>query len=127
MADADRKEDSGPAGMRSRRSRLEDLRRKLEDCGLALRDDSRLAWLYASDSLPGGYAGVDDVVCEMGIVQDLHLRTSYGATCEAALRIAAERLVSSGLCWADAWDALKRGPDVVKYVILDRIPCDEVR
>lgn len=83
--------------------------------GFLVRDDSRLAYLWASyntnDAIP------EDIVDEMAVTQFLHAETSYGRDIEGDMRRIANAMKKrySRLSWSEVWLIVKYyAPDALR-------------
>ena len=97
--------------------RLDELRGYMSACFHSeLRDDSRLAFLFACDEAPSPYQSTYDVAHELSCVDKLHKHTPYAAVAKEESRVAAAALVTRGLSWKDAWRIVHAHYfDVLKY------------
>ncbi len=83
-----------------------------------VRDDSRLAFLWASGVLP---ANIYDIAQEMATIQYISNNTDYHALTESGLRRIAESVKAKHkkLSWKRVWEIVREhGPDVIKYSVL---------
>lgn len=72
-----------------------------------VREDSRLAFLYATDRLRGWTRS--DVGNELFVVGEIYNATDYGARIEEVMREAALRVRADyGLSWTEAWRVVRR-------------------
>ena len=103
-------------------SYLQQLARELGYVNFFLRDDSRLAFLWASFKLN---EHPETVVHEMAYTQFLHANTSYGMEVETSLRRIAASLkenTNPWPTWTEVWRVVAvYGPDLIKYSIVERI------
>ena len=97
--------------------RLDELRGYMSACfHTELRDDSRLAFLFACGTAPFPYQSTYDVAHELSCVDKLHKHTPYAAVAKEESRVAAAALVTHGLSWKDAWGVVRAHHfDVLKY------------
>ena len=97
-------------------ARLSDLQKKLCDLPYnegAIRDDSRMAWMFCTQ--PGLEA--DDVAHEISSTNYLYSSTAYPVVIQERLRLAAKILHDSrpDIHWSDVWAlVVKYGVPVVK-------------
>ena len=94
-----------------------------EQTKVTLRDDSRLAYLWATGQI---VAEVDEISEELAFIQTLSEKTSYQRVNERVLREISNALKSKHrrLSWNTVWSIVRKyGPDLVKYsVVLDEWP-----
>lgn len=97
----------------------------LNDCmyqmgyGCGVRDDSRLAFNWASCSIR---ADLHDITEELGFMQWLSDNTSYQATMQETLRNMANALKAEhpDLNWGEVWSIVRSfGPDMIRYIIIE--------
>lgn len=101
------------------RERLDGLKRSLYDySGYYLREDSKLAYLYATHQLP--FMTEREVCHEMSCMQFLCERTPYSHVVQHSLRLLASEVKRRyNISWTDVWRIVsKHGPDVVKMLCL---------
>ena len=88
-----------------------------------LRDDSRLAYLWATYSL--GSMSAEEVVDEMAVAQFLHSATDYGGEVETSMRRIANALKTKcgrRLSWSDCWRIVRSyAPDALQHTAIERI------
>ena len=85
-----------------------------------VRDDSRLAFLWANGDLP---ANIYDIAQEMATIQYISNSTDYHACTERALRRFADTIKAKHkrVSWKTVWEIVREhGPDIVKYTILQQ-------
>ena len=87
-----------------------------------LRDDSRLAYLWATYQLS---ESVEYVVDEMAVAQWIHSSTLYGEDLETNLRRIANALKAkygSKLTWTACWNIVRSlAPDALKASAIERV------
>lgn len=102
--------------------RLKEVHLLLDEKGKYLRDDSRIAFLYASGSPVKEYDTAEKVASELVLVDDLFAKTEYpflsqSVPKEVAATIKRERSIP----WGAAWDATNTcTTDAVKYLLLSK-------
>jgi hypothetical protein len=87
----------------------------------SLRDDSRLAYLHASEQID---APPEEVMADMAFVQWLSEATDYQAICEATLPLIAARAKSVHKLrdWAAVWRITREyGPELLKYHLVHQM------
>ena len=83
---------------------------------VTLRDDSRLAYKYCTNTLPHPYHTLEDVAHELFVVDRLHRTTSYATDVQVKSKEKAAELVARGLTWTQAWNVVKEHYfDAIKY------------
>jgi hypothetical protein len=93
------------------------LKEKMARDGCTLRDDSRLAFRFSTESLPPPYTTVEDVSHELYCIDEIHRQTTYQADSQTGMRSLAKYIHEDiGLPWGDAWIVTKEyGADLFKY------------
>ena len=83
------------------------------------RDDSRMAFLFASGQTSKTLA---ETANEINLVNALYDRTDYRSTVEASLRDIATKLHEDGLPWGAAWQIVRSsGPVMLKLEAMDQL------
>lgn len=102
------------------RTRMTSLQRKISSMSTyEVRDDSRLAFLFCSNSmLPGQEMNEDDVAHELVCIQYICDSYGYHTICESTLRELSTLLKSEykSASWNEIWGVLSSGGcDAIKY------------
>lgn len=103
--------------------RLALLKRTLhERYALELRDDSRLAFKFATEETSWS---LRDVADELAFIQFLSANSDYQATCERFLRILADNMHAEyGVHWNVVWRIVRQyGPDILKHEYISQMGC----
>lgn len=98
-------------------ARIDELRDALPS-GATVRDDSRLAFLWATG---GTDWAIEEVAHEMACTQIICDKTRYVDSIEAALRhVALSAKQSHPISWTKVWASVREfGPDMVKLLAMD--------
>lgn len=87
-----------------------------------LRDDSKLAFMFANGSI---VCSPRDIVEEMSVMQYLSSNTNYQDVCESALRKIANAIKAkyrNALAWGDVWRIVRLyGPSAIKYAAVSKL------
>ena len=105
-------------------SRLAELRmRAAEYGGVQVRDDSQMAWRWATGAPGAETIDMHTALSQMGTSQFVYAKTDYGDTCEADFKVMANAIHSNypELRWSMIWTIVRRhAPTVLKINALAR-------
>ena len=104
--------------------KLKEVHAVLEERGKYLRDDSRIAFLYAAGTPVQEYDTAEKVASELVLVDDLFAKTEYASLSQSVPKeVAATLKRERSVPWGAAWDATNTcTTDAVKYLLLSKNP-----